>query len=536
MKAFGSVAVSLAEVRELLAQVAADRQELLQRVRTPCLVVDGDALRANCRTAASQAQISGVAIRPHVKAHKCSAILREQLDAGSTTGVTCATAYEAETLAALGFEDILVANEVVSNAGINALVGAAEVAENLVVAVDSQRGIWAASAVAQAAGHEIGVLVDIDVGSGRCGVAADSDTVWQLAQLASRHDELRFEGIMGYTGRANYFASRAERLAVAAEVKTMLTVARRGLEAHGMVPRTISGGSTGLFDLDQGLTESQMGSYALMEGRYSGVGLPFAPALFCAATVISSSNPTHVVLDCGWKALSGEYGFPLLPPGLEPVAFGDEHLICIATNPGQFTIGDVIVVLPAHLDPTMNLHERLLLLEGNRVTEWPIDLRRTGALLSAEAQTGPNDITLFSRSQRFLIGARMELVVKNGLVVTPAGVIRGGLVAEEGVITHVGADATIPDRADAIDAGGKWVIPGIIDPHTHVGGVRIRRRWTECGVPGRPRAGVRRTRGSRRSSVSTAAHRGHYTSPTYLPLNGKSLGRSRCRTPTSRFT
>jgi dihydropyrimidinase/dihydroorotase len=79
----------------------------------------------------------------------------------------------------------------------------------------------------------------------------------------------------------------------------------------------------------------------------------------------------------------------------------------------------------------------------------------------------------------------MELVVKNGLVVTPSGVMRGGLVAEDGIITHIGADATLPDRADAIDAEGKWVIPGIIDPHTHIGVGpntatmdRVRTSWT----------------------------------------------------------
>jgi D-serine deaminase-like pyridoxal phosphate-dependent protein len=387
MKPIGSITAGANEVGDLLAQVAADQRQLLARVRTPCLVVDRDALGANCRTAASHAELAGVAIRPHVKAHKCSAVLREQLQAGATTGVTCATAYEAEALAALGFTDILVANEVVSHAGVDALTRAAELAENVVIAVDSRRGVEAASAVARGAGHEVGVLVDIDVGSGRCGVVADSDATWQLAQLAAGSDGLRFEGLMGYTGRANYLASRAERRAVAAEVQAMLLLARRQLKAHGMVARTISGGSTGLFDLDQGLTEIQMGSYVLMEGRYSGVGLPFVPALFCAATVISSSRPHHVVLDCGWKALSGEFGFPLLPTGLEAVAFGDEHLICTATEPGRFTIGDVVLVLPAHLDPTVNLHERLVAFgKGKDVVEWRIDLRRTGPLLSAPAE------------------------------------------------------------------------------------------------------------------------------------------------------
>jgi dihydropyrimidinase/dihydroorotase len=63
----------------------------------------------------------------------------------------------------------------------------------------------------------------------------------------------------------------------------------------------------------------------------------------------------------------------------------------------------------------------------------------------------------------------MRLVLRNGLVVTPAGVVRGGIVADDGVIAFVGADSALPGDAEAIDAGGKWVLPGVIDPHTHIG-------------------------------------------------------------------
>ena len=63
----------------------------------------------------------------------------------------------------------------------------------------------------------------------------------------------------------------------------------------------------------------------------------------------------------------------------------------------------------------------------------------------------------------------MTLVVKNAKIVTPAGVIAGGLVAEDGVITHIGADRGLPGGGEVIDAGSKWVIPGVIDPHTHIG-------------------------------------------------------------------
>ena len=63
----------------------------------------------------------------------------------------------------------------------------------------------------------------------------------------------------------------------------------------------------------------------------------------------------------------------------------------------------------------------------------------------------------------------MRLVVRNGLVVTPTGIVSGGLVCEDGVIVHVGPDSTLPPDGDALDAEGKWVLPGVIDPHTHIG-------------------------------------------------------------------
>jgi D-serine deaminase-like pyridoxal phosphate-dependent protein len=99
--------------------------------------------------------------------------------------------------------------------------------------------------------------------------------------------------------------------------------------------------------------------------------------------VISSSRAGHAVLDCGWKALSAEFGFPLTPPGLEPVAFSDEHLVCSVSESASLEVGDVVLVIPSHLDPTVNLHERMLVFEGDDVVEWPIDLRRTGPLIGA---------------------------------------------------------------------------------------------------------------------------------------------------------
>jgi D-serine deaminase-like pyridoxal phosphate-dependent protein len=355
----------------------------LERLRTPCLVVDGATVDENCNLAEAQARRMNLTVRPHAKAHKCSTLLRAQLELEHSKGITCATVHEAAALAGRGFDDILIANELVSPATSDVLLIAAEATAELTVVVDSEPGIAYAEAVARRAGREIRVLVDLDVGSGRCGVAPDGSDVLRLTRIVAASRWLQFDGLMGYTGRGNYLPSATERRAVAETVRRQILTARASVEADGFAVRTISGGSTGLFDMDQGLTEMQLGTYVLMEGRYADVGLPFQPAVFCAATVISSSRDGHAVLDCGWKAMSGEFGLPLAPPGITPIKMSDEHLICEVDRSLKIAVGDVVLVIPSHLDPTINLHERLVVVHGDKVDEWPVDLRRTGRVVVA---------------------------------------------------------------------------------------------------------------------------------------------------------
>jgi D-serine deaminase-like pyridoxal phosphate-dependent protein len=114
-----------------------------------------------------------------------------------------------------------------------------------------------------------------------------------------------------------------------------------------------------------------------MEASYAlAVESPFAPALFCAATVVSRHPPGPIVLNSGWKAISAELGLPVAPTGLAPLAFSDEHLTCRVEGDRGPSIGDQLLLLPTHLDPTMNLHPRLFLIEhGSVVDEWRIDVR-----------------------------------------------------------------------------------------------------------------------------------------------------------------
>lgn len=134
----------------------------------------------------------------------------------------------------------------------------------------------------------------------------------------------------------------------------------------------ISAGGTGTYALNRVATEIQAGSYALMDCAYARLGLPFRPALSVLATVISVSA-RWAVADCGLKALGMDHGNPGVE-GARVLFCSDEHLTLVPERP--LRVGERIRVWPAHVDPTVAYHERIHVVEGERVLEtWPVDLR-----------------------------------------------------------------------------------------------------------------------------------------------------------------
>jgi D-serine deaminase-like pyridoxal phosphate-dependent protein len=340
-------------------------------VATPALVVDVAAVDRNI--ARASAYFAGVQtrLRPHFKAHKCTELMRRQVAGGDCSGVTCATAWEAEVVARAGVhEDILVANEVADRAGLASLARAAETAR-VTVAVDSPRH------VELLAGLKLGVLIEIDVGQRRCGLdPGDEDAIVALARLIEATPGLEFRGLQGYEGHAVLLAERAAR---AEQVERAATILRR---LRSLLPcELVSGGGTGTFDLstDAGaLDEIQAGSYVLMDASYDRLDLPFELALACRATVVSR-NGTRAVVDAGLKALSAEYGVPrALDPAIEVLSLADEHATLRVAPGSSLAVGEAILLIPAHVDPTVNLHGALHAVGADGVVErWAVDARRS---------------------------------------------------------------------------------------------------------------------------------------------------------------
>jgi D-serine deaminase-like pyridoxal phosphate-dependent protein len=320
-------------------------------LQTPALLVDREAMHHNLTTMATA--LPGQRMRPHVKAHKCTALARRQAEAGHRA-FTCATIREVEGLAAAGLgEDLLLANEVVDARRLGRL------AARVTVAVDSEATIAAAAAGGL---HE--VVIDVNVGLPRCGCRPEDAA--RLADRARAHG-LAVRGVMGYEGHAVGLEDRAVRARLTAEAMQLL------LAAHAQVGGAlISAGGTGTYDCNLWANEIQAGSYLLMDTAYAKLGLPFRQALAVLATVISVSSG-YAVADCGLKALGMDHGNPTIPDA-QVLFCSDEHITFVPEE--AVRVGDRIRVWPAHIDPTVAYHERMHLVAGDDVIDgWSVDLR-----------------------------------------------------------------------------------------------------------------------------------------------------------------
>lgn len=330
----------------------------VHELSTPSLLVDVHAFDRNVATMAKR--WPGTKLRPHVKAFKSTALARRLAENGHTA-FCCATVREMMGMAAakLG-DDLLLANESLDLSRLTSVVESG--LARITVAVDSEATIAAA-----AAAKIPEVLIDVDVGMPRCG--CDPADAGRLADLA-RGKGLEVRGVMGYEGHLMREPGETKAEQVERAMAQLLT-------AHDAVGgEVVSGGGTGTWDLNTWITELQAGSYCLMDTEYGPHASDFERALFLSTTVISVSTKGWAVLDAGLKALGMDHGDPTVLDVGDCWFVSDEHITFGVAEGAAVTVGDRVRVVPAHVDPTVALHERLHLVDGDDVIEiWDVDLR-----------------------------------------------------------------------------------------------------------------------------------------------------------------
>jgi len=346
-------------------------------IPTPALIVETAVLERNLRLMSGFFAGRHAKLRPHFKSHKCVTIARRQLDSGNAVGITCAKLSEAEVLAEGGIRDILIANQIV---GRDKLGRAADLARRcrLAVAVDDESQVRQLSAALAGTRAVVGVLVEVDVGLGRCGVPP-GERALEIARAAAAADGLDFLGIQAYEGHCiTVLDPEDRRRQVLASMRKAVDT-RRLIEASGLPVRVLSGGGTGSYDMTglmEGVDEVQAGSYALMDHYYAARRPEFAPALSVVATVISSNGSDHAVLDVGVKGVGADLGPPVLADRPEDVIsrFESEEHATVRVGGRRLEVGERVRLIPSHGCTTCNLHRRLFAIRDGAVEDvWAIE-------------------------------------------------------------------------------------------------------------------------------------------------------------------
>ncbi len=355
------------------------RVDLLNGVDTPALLLNFDGLRHNLRVMSEFFAKKEAKLRPHFKTHKCCRIAKMQMAAGAA-GMTCAKVGEAEVLVAAGVRDILIANQVVGPLKTERLMKLLDRDREVKVAVDGEPNIRELSRATTARDIELGVLVEVDIGMGRCGVAVGEELV-SLCKFVDESPNLVFRGLMGYEGHAVFIADPAERKAQAQKALAELVRAKEMVEAAGLEVEIVSAGGTGTYDVagvTAGITEVQAGSYAVMDGKYVSLRPEFVPALSVLSTIVSVPRKGVAVADAGLKSCTTEFGLPqvLVPVGAKVARMAEEHAILDVPPEVEVRVGQRIALLPMHCCTTINLHNEYVVVERAREKErWAIEGR-----------------------------------------------------------------------------------------------------------------------------------------------------------------
>ena len=355
----------------------------ISELETPAVIVDLDVMDHNLARMADYCRANKLLLRPHTKTHKIPELAKRQIASGAT-GITVAKLGEAEVMLNAGITDILIAYPIVGEKKTRHLARLAEEAR-ITVALDSEEAAREISAAAAMQGSTLSVLVEMDVGFGRCGIGREEELLI-LGKAIAALPALEFKGLMFFPG--HFGVGPDERAAMRIEVndfldRTLDTFARAGLPLS-----IVSGGSTptafegGLF---HGVNEVRPGTYIFNDRNTVATGAASLDecALSVIVTVVSTAVRGHAVVDGGSKTFSYDRfqggdgkGFGIVKEDTfaDLERFSEEHgHLNIERSERRYRVGDRLSIIPNHVCTTVNMHDEIYGVRGEQVeTVWRV--------------------------------------------------------------------------------------------------------------------------------------------------------------------
>jgi D-serine deaminase-like pyridoxal phosphate-dependent protein len=358
----------------------------ISELDTPALVVDLDVMEKNLSGMADYCRRHNLHLRPHTKTHKIPELARRQIESGAS-GITVAKLDEAEVMIDAGLDDLLIAYPIVGPLKTARLARLAERAK-ITVSLDSAEAARGISAAVAERGSSVGILVELDVGFGRCGLEDEAEAL-RLAQTVASLPGLNFKGLMFFPG--HFGVEPEQRAILRAQVNEQLDRCVETFGHAGVPVSVVSGGSTpSRYESDQfhGVNEVRPGTYIFNDRNTVGVsaaGLDEC-ALSVLVTVVSTSVAGHAVIDGGSKTFSSDRyqaedgrGFGLIKedPDAEIERFSEEHgHVNVSQSERRYTVGERLMVIPNHVCSTVNMHDEIYGVRGEQVeTVWRVAAR-----------------------------------------------------------------------------------------------------------------------------------------------------------------
>jgi D-serine deaminase-like pyridoxal phosphate-dependent protein len=239
-----------------------------------------------------------------------------------------------------------------------------------------------------AAGSKLNLLVDVYAGLTRQGIQPGQPAL-AVAQKIDKSKNLRFAGVMGYSGNASHTNGWENRKARSmADLSGLLETAEL-CRKSGLVVNILTGGSTGTYNIDTGkLTELQCGSYVFMDTAYRAIGAKdgdrvfkdFEPSLAVLTTVVSKTRPGQGTIDAGNKAMLRTSDEVKGHPGMKIENQGAEYgILHWKDGDRDLKLGDRVEIYPTNLDTSTNVYDRYYVCRNEQVIDvWPI-MGRAGA-------------------------------------------------------------------------------------------------------------------------------------------------------------
>ena len=327
---------------------------------TPALAADLDVLERNITGMATLCDQLGIPLRVHTKTHKVPEIAKLQIAAGSQ-GITCQKLGEAEVMVDAGIDNILIPYNIVGIPKLQRLTALVQRAK-VIVAVDSAETATGISQQASVDGCVVSVIVELDTGSGRCGVQSPQKAQ-SLARQLMKMPGIDFQGVMTYPSnlRAKPFLEETLDL----------------LSNDGIPVNIISGGGTGseAASKELGCTETRSGSYIYEGLTRIGNSEMLAPdrcVLRVITTVVSTPTPERIIIDGGMKTFASypptPYGHIIEHPEAKIYGMSVEHgHVHVSECSHRFKVGEQLSVIPLHQGMTSNLHDKLVGIRGDAV-------------------------------------------------------------------------------------------------------------------------------------------------------------------------